>query len=55
MIPLGPNAGRGYATFPYLGDVFFPEFMVKVAKAKTLFVPDLFIGAFKGAEKVEAA
>lgn len=49
MIPLGPNAGAGYVTFPLLGDTMFPEFMVKKAKAEGLFV-DQFLGRFKGAK-----
>jgi hypothetical protein len=47
MIPLGPNHGAGYVTFPLLGDTMFPEFMVKKAKAEGLFV-DQYLGRFKG-------
>jgi hypothetical protein len=47
MIPLGPNHGAGYVTFPLLGDTMFPEFMVKKAKAEGLFV-DQFLARFKG-------
>ncbi|EIW72649.1 hypothetical protein M231_06549 [Tremella mesenterica] len=53
FIPIGTAHGRGYVTFPLLGDVFFPEFMVKKAKGTDLFFTGGFLKLFQGAESVE--
>jgi hypothetical protein len=52
MIPLGPAKGAGYISFPVVGDVTAPQFMVAKAKAEKLFVDQFFADRFKGSVKV---
>lgn len=52
MIPLGPARGAGYVTLPFLGDTFFPEFMIKKVKAEKLFADQFYANRFKGTVKV---
>jgi hypothetical protein len=52
VVPLGASRGAGALTLPVVGTFMMPLFMIKSAKSADLFVKQLFVARFKGAEKV---
>ena len=52
FIPLGTKTGSGTLDLPLFGNVLVPTFLVKTGKGKKLLVEDLFVGRFKGSQKV---
>ena len=51
FIPLGTTGGAGTLEVPLFGVISAPQFMVKAAKGKKLFVEDMFYGRFKGSKR----
>jgi hypothetical protein len=52
IIPLGASRGAGAMTVPIFGTFIMPLFMIKAVKSSDLFVKQLFLARFKGAEPV---